>query len=432
MSAAAEDEDISSGDDEDAANAPDSDNDQYDLETPDEKRMRLAKQYLSSIQQTDSDDEGAASAVSNKLIADRLKREGKLHRSLQAGFASLNLRDLTHRHSGGGHAGSLTCVALSGDSQHIYTGGKDNAVVCWNTETGQREVLRPAWDRNRDMASSAAGEVLAVAVSPDGRFAASGGRDCGIHVYDRRAAKAEVHTLSGHSGAVTGLAFQQTGSSCALFSSSVDRTVKHWDVVAMSYVETLFGHQDAVNAIACAADPRPLTASADRSVRTWKIDTGSHLVFRKHSGPVDCVAWLNQGEGRFLSGGQDGKLQLWAERARAPLATVSAAHGMDTAGSTPRWISSLAAVRESDCCASGSNDGHVRVWGDSLQPLLAVPVDGFANGLAVTSELMVVACGREHRLGRWWAMSKAEGGRDRLTVIRFGRYISAALPRAQM
>ncbi len=45
-----------------------------------------------------------------------------------------------------GHKLALTCVALSPDDRHGFSGSKDNAVVQYDLETGQRVgYLRRAW-----------------------------------------------------------------------------------------------------------------------------------------------------------------------------------------------------------------------------------------------------------------------------------------------
>lgn len=43
-------------------------------------------------------------------------------------------------------------------------------------------------------------------------------------------------------------------------------------------------------------------------------------------------------------------------------------------------------------------------------------MNGFINDLAYTNKMIIAACGREHKLGRWWNLKNAK---DRLTIIRF-------------
>lgn len=67
------------------------------------------------------------------------------------------------------------------------------------------------------------GKVLTLAVSGDGRYLASGGRDRLINVWDCRT-DTVVETFRGHQDTVSSLAFR--ANSLALFSGSHDRCVK--------------------------------------------------------------------------------------------------------------------------------------------------------------------------------------------------------------
>jgi ribosomal RNA-processing protein 9 len=49
----------------------------------------------------------------------------------------------------------------------------------------------------------------------------------------------------GHRGAIRGLTFRKKKHT--LYSCSADRSVRVWDLDAMGFVESLFGHQDAVS-----------------------------------------------------------------------------------------------------------------------------------------------------------------------------------------
>jgi ribosomal RNA-processing protein 9 len=124
----------------------------------------------------------------------------------------------------------------------VYSGSKDNSVVRWDVESGAKAgVLRPKWSRKTHPDTQAsAGEVLSVAVSTDGRYVVSGGRDGLVRVYDSRT-NSEIKAMAGHRDAVTSVAFRR--ESYSLFTGSLDRCVKHWDLNEMGYIESAFGHQ---------------------------------------------------------------------------------------------------------------------------------------------------------------------------------------------
>jgi ribosomal RNA-processing protein 9 len=83
-------------------------------------------------------------------------------------------------------------------------------------------------------------EILASAISSDGKYCAVGGRDKTIKIFDL-ASNVEIKSFVGHRDAITSLCFKHNSHS--LFSSSLDRCIKHWDLKEMGYLETLFGHQ---------------------------------------------------------------------------------------------------------------------------------------------------------------------------------------------
>lgn len=66
-----------------------------------------------------------------------------------------------------------------------------------------------------------------------------------------------------------------------LYSSSFDRTVKLFDLSTLSYIETLFGHQDCIQKIDALRGELAVTAGGrDKTVRFWKVTEESQLVFR--------------------------------------------------------------------------------------------------------------------------------------------------------
>ena len=93
----------------------------------------------------------------------------------------------------------------------------------------------------------------------------------------------------------------------------------------------LFFIQDSILSIDCAHKLRPLTASADRTNRSWKIEENSHLVFRGHKAPIDSARILT--DSTFVSASQDGHLCLWAHGKKTPVGTIVAAHGCESLNS---------------------------------------------------------------------------------------------------
>jgi hypothetical protein len=74
-------------------------------------------------------------------------------------------------------------------------------------------------------------EVVALAISPNGRTIASADRDCVLHLWDMATGK-ELRRLKGHEGYVTALEFAPDGKTLA--SSSTDTTLLLWDVADLA------------------------------------------------------------------------------------------------------------------------------------------------------------------------------------------------------
>jgi ribosomal RNA-processing protein 9 len=258
------DDDISSDEEEDIMESgkkrkvsteaeAEAEEEKYAYETAEEKRRRLAQQYLKNISNLESEDEegdsgeddtngGVYQSISEKLKRERLKSQGRWAVELAPQFEAVNFQEDTVTSHYGGHQGSITSLSVTQDESFIVTGSKDNAVIRFDTETGHRQILKRKWQRALDGDNqSHHGEILAVAVTSDGKYVASGGRDRIVRIHDSRMENSEIHTFSAHRDAISGLCFQ-TGT-YSLFSSSFDRCIKYFDLNEMAYVETAFGHQ---------------------------------------------------------------------------------------------------------------------------------------------------------------------------------------------
>ena len=130
-----------------------------------------------------------------------------------------------------GHDLTTTCVSLQADGSRAVSGSKDHSVILWDIERSMKLVsLWENWKKRGDSDNRTQGQVLSVACSDDGRYAAVGRRDATISIFDIRQPTAGtknslVKTFKGHKSAITTLAFQT--QSLQLFSGSEDRCVRY-------------------------------------------------------------------------------------------------------------------------------------------------------------------------------------------------------------
>ena len=258
--------------------------------------------------------------------------------------------------------------------------------------------------------------ILSVAVSPSGKFVATGGQDRKLIIWDAETLT-PLQTFTQHRDAVCGLAFARHISTMSsgeqLFSGSYDRTIKTWSLstAGHAYVETLFGHQDHVTSVGAMTIDQCISVGArDRTARLWKVVEESQLIFRAGSkgasyqeNNIDCLAPLPPNH--FVTGSDSGSLSLWSVHKKKPLHTIPLAHGLDplppldelsaeidqnTAAHNsrhlrrmPRWITALATVPGTDIVLSGSWDGFIRAWKISEDKRTIVPLGPVGAGSSI-------------------------------------------------
>ena len=75
---------------------------------------------------------------------------------------------------------AVTCVAVGCEDTNAFSGSKDCSIIRWDVETGKR-LHRFKGRRDKSLNPATCGfhtqQVLALAVSSDGRYLASGGAD---------------------------------------------------------------------------------------------------------------------------------------------------------------------------------------------------------------------------------------------------------------
>ncbi|KAK4768325.1 hypothetical protein SAY87_003466 [Trapa incisa] len=434
---------------------------EFDRETPGEKRQRMAKAYLDKFrdivkkenQEDDGEDEESDkeglrdSLVSKYLMQEQLEESGRVRRSIASRVekpaTSEQFNVLVK------HKQSVTAVSLSDDDLKGFSASKDGTILQWDVNGGKgekytwpsEEILRSHGTRDpQGRATKQSKQVLALAVSSDGRYLASGGLDRHIHLWDTRT-RQHVQAFPGHRGPVSCLTFRQ--GTCELFSGSFDRTIKIWNTEDRAYISTLFGHQSEVLTIDCLRKERVLTVGRDRTMQLFKIPEESRIVFRAPASSLECCYFISNDE--YITGSDDGSIELWSMLRKKPIYIVKNAHSLTSSSnlyqeecaklanghiengevsldnykssSAHSWVGSVTVCRGSDLAASGAGNGCVRLWTigsetKDIQSLFDLPLVGFVNSLAFakSGKFIVAGVGQEPRLGRWGRLRAATNG----------------------
>ncbi|XP_074269520.1 U3 snoRNP-associated protein-like EMB2271 [Silene latifolia] len=444
------------------SSSDDDDEDEEETETVEQTKRRLTLKVLENVRKMEREKEedefvgvedreerdGARdSIVKNRLLQQQLEDSGRSRRfiasKVQQPEADAEPRLLYK------HRQSVTAVALSDDDSRGFSASKDGCVVHWDVETGKAEkYLWPSDDVLKShglrdphgLGKKHSKQVLALAASSDGRYLATGGVDRHIHLWDTRA-REHIKAFSGHKKLVSCLAFREGTSE--LFSGSYDKEPKIWNAEDRTYIGSLQGHHSEVLSISCLRKERALTAGRDRQMCYWKVPEESHLVFRSSASSLESCCLVSNDE--FLSGSDDGSIQLWSVLRKKPVCIFKNAHSLTTAKKivdldddevisnghpedelnevhTPSltarsWVGAVSVCRNSDFAASGAGNGFVRLWAieseaRGIRPLFSVPVVGYVNSLAIakSGRFLVAGVGQEPRLGRWGTISAARNG----------------------
>ncbi|MEG4859913.1 serine/threonine-protein kinase [Microcoleus sp. K1-B6] len=206
--------------------------------------------------------------------------------------------------------------------------------------------------------------VTSVAFSPDGATLASGSEDKTIEMWKLETGK-RWYTLTGHSDWVTCVAFSPDGETLA--SGGRDKTIQIWDLKKGKWWYALRGHQDRVYAVAFSRDGQVLASgSRDKTVQLWNLNKGKGMsALTGHAGGVEAVAFSPGGE--FLaSGSRDKTVQLWDWQNGRSICTL-AEHGdwvraIVFAANSPSPSLVKGGVAEGLILATGSRDGTAKLW----------------------------------------------------------------------
>ncbi len=195
-----------------------------------------------------------------------------------------------------GHGGPVHAIRLNSDKTRALTGSFDYSMMLWDISGDEpKELLR--FD-NHD------GWVKAVAFLPgeDRALSAGGGE---IRVWDLSTGKA-VHTFKGHEAEVIALALSPEGEWAA--SSSSDRTIRLWNLKTLKPGPVLKGHKGPVNGVTFSRDGKTVfSAGYDGTVRTWASDSGElNRVLYRHGFGINTLRRL-PGDDHLVLGALNGK-----------------------------------------------------------------------------------------------------------------------------
>src|SRR5262245_37681122 len=197
-------------------------------------------------------------------------------------------------------AGNVTSVAVSPNGRLLASGGRQ--LELWSLATKRPVASLPAPAAGARVEFSADGRVL-LAV-------ANGTPVAGWPVSDTP----ERRVLDAHTSGVPAVVFSPDGR--RLVSVSKDRTVRIWDAATGRPLRTLTGHAGEIEAAACNPDGSLLaTGDLAGTIRVWSAESGDLLAKVGSGEPLDQVWRLQFGPGGEYLAAAGGHLAAWTVRA---------------------------------------------------------------------------------------------------------------------
>jgi cytochrome c len=190
-----------------------------------------------------------------------------------------------------GHGGPVRALAISPDGRHAVSGGFDSSAIRWSLSRNVAEQVMRFHDN----------AVNAVAWLKDGRIATAGA-DAHIAIWTQGKPEPDK-VLDGHAGPIVALAASADGK--LLASASWDHSVRLWPLNGGT-PRVLEGNSQNVNGVAFAPDGGELvSAGYDATLRIWRVSDGSVSVHNLPT-PLNSVAIAPDGE--IVAAGADGKV----------------------------------------------------------------------------------------------------------------------------
>ncbi len=217
----------------------------------------------------------------------------------------------------GGHMAPIRGLAFTPDGKFIVSAGEDKAIRIWDWRAGKTvRTIRGQSGPGQE------GKILAMALSPDGRWLAVGGLlanfdgsnhiEVGaIRLYDFASGELKA-LLKGHTAVVDGLAFSHDGRKLISGGGLGDFSAMIWDVETPALLHRLQGHRAQLHAVGFTPDgARAVTGSFDKTLRLWSVTDGTLLKEMTGHGDKVVALAVSPKDGGIASGDSSGEIRLW-------------------------------------------------------------------------------------------------------------------------
>ncbi|XP_020149933.1 uncharacterized protein [Aegilops tauschii subsp. strangulata] len=245
----------------------------------DRDRDRDRSSALPSAMTMSKSKSASAAAAADSATSSSSTERLKVHHS---GQSSKDLTGLYMRQEVRAHEGSIWSIKFSADAQYLASGGEDRVVRVWQVvhTDASPSILTP------DLST---GKILPPLAPADGGSLAGAP---GLAALSRKVlrGKSSKHVLPEHV-VLPETVFALAEQPACVFEGHED------DVLDLSWSKQ---------------SSRLLSSSMDKTVRLWDVESKACLQMFGHSDYVTCIQFNPADEGYFISGSLDCRVRIWS------------------------------------------------------------------------------------------------------------------------
>jgi len=235
-----------------------------------------------------------------------------------------------------GHTAHILAVAVTPDEKFAISAAFDDTMRVWDIASG-RELLRFEFPA----------AIKSIAVLPNGRTVLVGSNDHLLRLCDIISGQI-IRSLAGHTENVQAVALLPDGHRA--ISGASDSTMRLWDLRSATEIKRFAHPGDTVWSVAVHPDGRRAVSLAGGIARLWDLNSGE-VLNEFQAGHHHAVAIKNQH--LLLTGGSGSAIFLWDLESGVQLRRFEG--HVD-------GVRDLAVLSDGRRMLSASDDGSIRLW----------------------------------------------------------------------